>query len=85
MPSTVSFALASLAHTFLRIDKLVGNANIPAPKLIQKLARGIKLQNRRLGANDVPLSDEPHDVFKVWPTNAGTEFEEVMNAADKAP
>jgi uncharacterized protein with ParB-like and HNH nuclease domain len=39
----------------------------------------------KLTKNDVPLSDEPHDVFKVWPTNADrAEFEEVMNATDKS-
>jgi uncharacterized protein with ParB-like and HNH nuclease domain len=38
----------------------------------------------KLTKNDVPLSDDPHDVFKVWPTNADrTEFEAVMAAGNE--
>ncbi len=35
----------------------------------------------RLTVNDVPLSDDPDDVFKVWPTNADrADFRAVMKA-----
>lgn len=35
----------------------------------------------KLTMNDVPLSDDPDDLFKVWPTNADREdFREVMKA-----
>jgi uncharacterized protein with ParB-like and HNH nuclease domain len=35
----------------------------------------------KLTDNDVPLSDDPDDVFKVWPTNADrAEFRSVMTA-----
>ena len=35
----------------------------------------------KLTVNDVPLSDDPDDVFKVWPTNADRrDFREVMKA-----
>jgi len=38
---------------------------------------------RRLIDNDVPLSDDPDDKFKVWPTNADRdEFRSVIAAAD---
>lgn len=36
---------------------------------------------RKLTENEVPLSEDPDDVFKVWPTNADRgEFREVMKA-----
>lgn len=36
---------------------------------------------RKLTDNDVPLSEDPDDVLKVWPTNADrVEFRQVMNA-----
>ena len=39
----------------------------------------------KLTANDVPLSDDPDDVFKVWPTNADqSAFREVMSAGAPA-
>ena len=40
---------------------------------------------RRLIDNDVPLSTDPHDMFKVWPTNADREeFRKVITACDPA-
>jgi len=37
----------------------------------------------KLTVNDVPLSDDPNDLFKVWPTNADrSDFREVMNAGN---
>ena len=40
---------------------------------------------RRFIDNDVPLSDNPDDKFKVWPTNADRdEFRTVINAADSS-
>lgn len=39
----------------------------------------------KLTANDVPLSDKPDDIFKVWPTNADQEdFRAVMTARSPA-
>jgi hypothetical protein len=39
----------------------------------------------QLTANEVPLSDDPDDVFKVWPTNADqSTFREVMKAGASA-
>jgi hypothetical protein len=39
---------------------------------------------RKLTDNDVPLSEEPDDVFKVWPTNADrAEFRSVMRAGSR--
>ena len=40
---------------------------------------------RRLIDNDVPLSDNPDDKFKVWPTNADRdEFRSVIRASDSS-
>ena len=40
---------------------------------------------KRLIDNDVPLSDDPDDKFKVWPTNADRdEFRSVITCADSA-
>lgn len=37
--------------------------------------------NTKLTTNDIPLSDEPDDVFKVWPTNVDrTAFRSVMTS-----
>jgi len=39
---------------------------------------------RKLTDNDVPLSDNPDDVFKVWPTNADRRvFRDTMTAGNK--
>jgi hypothetical protein len=39
----------------------------------------------KLTVNEVPLSDEPDDVFKVWPTNADRDdFRSVMKAGSSA-
>jgi hypothetical protein len=39
---------------------------------------------RKLTDNDVPLSEDPDDVFKIWPTNADrAEFRNVMTAGSR--
>jgi len=41
---------------------------------------------KKLLINDVPLSDEPDDVFKVWPTNADRDdFRNIIKAESAAP
>ena len=40
---------------------------------------------RRLTDNDIPLSEDPDELFKVWPTNADRdEFRAIMSASSRA-